>query len=72
MTDKFEDWQQRVVEEATELKKKCEALIVFLDTDAYESLALVEKAKLTTQVYFMKEYYEVLLDRIAGFLGEDK
>ena len=61
--------QQRVVEERQELFAKLERLTDFLKTDRCLSLPLEERARLIRQQRAMREYAEVLGERIAGFFG---
>lgn len=64
--------QQRVADEKSELDAKLNALMNFVrpsiagDT-LYDGLPRAEKARLSRQAAVMKEYSEILAERIAAF-----
>ena len=62
--------QERVVVEKKELDEKLEKLLVFIDAGkgpVYAKLVTEERERLTTQARIMREYSDVLADRIAAF-----
>ena len=59
--------QQRVVGEAAELKNKLQKLNGFFGTQIYINLPDEEQNRLIRQFAAMKEYYEILNERIANF-----
>jgi hypothetical protein len=65
--------QQRVVDEKQELDSRLEKLLVFIDAGngkIFSGLVTEERQRLTTQARIMKEYSDVLADRIAAFPRE--
>lgn len=64
----MQSYQQRVVDEASDLGKKFEALNVFISSsEIYQKLPCVEREMLVRQSRAMGEYYTVLQERIAAF-----
>ena len=59
----IEDWQQRVIDEAKELRGRLNKLRKFLDK-LPESSA---HALLYEQYYVMQRYHEILEERVKGF-----
>jgi len=62
--------QQRVVDEKKQLDERLEKLLIFIDAGAgkiFSGLPDEERQRLTTQARIMKEYSDVLADRIAAF-----
>ena len=64
---KMQDFQQRVVEEKRELDEKLQKLEPFTITETYKALPKDEQARLVRQCYAMKDYSDVLGERIAAF-----
>ena len=67
---KLQPHQERVITEKKELDDKLEKLLAFIDGGKgtmYKSLVDEERQRLTTQARIMKEYSDVLADRIAAF-----
>ena len=65
----MEPHQQRVVDEKAALDDKLEKLLAFIDAGKgaiFSKLVTDEKERLTTQARIMKEYSDVLADRIAA------
>ena len=65
--------QQRVVDEKQELDGKLEKLLAFIDSGngkIFSGLATEERQRLTTQARIMREYSDVLDDRISAFPRE--
>jgi hypothetical protein len=65
--------QQRVVDEKRELDSKLEKLMAFIASETgkiFSGLVTEERQRLTTQARIMKEYSDVLGDRIAAFPEE--
>lgn len=60
-------YQERVEQEAKELRIKCDKLYAFIDSEIFEGLAGVDKARLTVQVYYMGAYLGILLERIDAW-----
>jgi hypothetical protein len=59
--------QERVVTEKTELDAKIEKLDVFIHGTIYAALAEPERMRLMRQFCHMKDYSNVLGERIAAF-----
>lgn len=59
--------QQRVIGEAAELRVKLTSLNSFFGTVVYSSLTDDEQKRLSRQSVVMKEYLEILDERIANF-----
>jgi crAss001_48 related protein len=65
----MEAFQERVVTEKKELDEKIEKLYAFIHGTVYPSLPDDERARLMRQYCHMKDYSNVLLDRIVHFVG---
>lgn len=63
----MQDYQQRVVNEKSELDAKREKLGTFKNTDAFASLPWQEQERLNTQGHIMTMLSAVLGARIAAF-----
>lgn len=63
----MELFQQRVVDEKTELDIKVLKLETFLNTDIFKSLDKDEQVRLVQQYVVMKRYSEILQSRINHF-----
>lgn len=61
------EYQQRVVEEKKELDSKLEKLLKFFDTATFDELPVEEKDRMYRQSRYMKQYSEVLGERIEAF-----
>jgi hypothetical protein len=61
--------QQRVVTEKTELNEKLTKLSAFISSDSFRTIVKdhAERNRLIKQEQIMKEYSEVLTDRIKAF-----
>lgn len=59
--------QQRVLDERTELDDKLAKLTAFFDTSIFNGLEPVEQKRLRRQHAAMKDYSEILGERIAAF-----
>ena len=62
--------QQRVVDEKKELDDKLGKLLAFIDAGkgpTFSTLVTEERERLTTQARIMREYSDILADRIAAF-----
>ena len=59
--------QQRVVEEAAELKTKIEKLTAFINGEVFKSIDSGEQQLLALQLEVMREYVQILGYRIAKF-----
>jgi len=60
--------QQRVVDEANELWVKLEALKTFIDSNSmFSTLDIMERQRLTKQMWAMELYQDVLVERIENF-----
>ena len=65
--DKLLQWQWRVVEEKNQLDERRLKLDLFFESLAYRELSPGDCRQLRDQASHMKDYSEVLGDRIAGF-----
>ena len=63
----MQPFQQRVVDEKKELDDKLSKLIPFLISETFKAVPPAEQARLIKQSDIMKEYSEVLGERIAEF-----
>jgi hypothetical protein len=63
----LQPYQQRVVEEKSELEERLAALHRFIDGDVYSKLDEAERGRLRQQRYFMNGYAQVLRERIDAF-----
>lgn len=63
----YQPHQQRVVDEKAELDSKLEKLNTFLGGTFYEGLPEAERLRLARQGCVMKDYSDILSDRIAAF-----
>jgi hypothetical protein len=59
--------QQRVVDEKTELDEKLAKLNNFIGGEIYNGLPGDERYRLTQQSLMMKQYSDILGERIAAF-----
>ena len=59
--------QQRVVDEKSELAEKLTKLKAFIGGVIYESLPSEERARLVLQANAMKDYLDILNERILAF-----
>lgn len=67
----MEAFQQRVVDEETELNAKIEKLTAFLHGETFDGLPLVERARLSQQLTYMLSYSAVLHERIDAFTRKE-
>jgi hypothetical protein len=63
----MQDWQNRVVEESDELVEKLNKLSNFIDSKEYDALPNREQDLLFKQHRLMREYADVLAERLRGF-----
>lgn len=64
----YQQYQQRVVNEKTELDAKAKALSDFINySDVFPTLDSAEKERLKDQCVIMWQYSEILGQRIAAF-----
>ena len=63
----MEAYQVRVVEEKQDLDSKLEKLNLFVTSTKFDDVPLPEQERLKKQLLIMKEYSQVLSDRIAVF-----
>lgn len=63
-------FQQRVIDEKTELDEKRQKLSEFFDNDKFNELEASAKDLLETQYYHMSKYSETLGERIKLFNQE--
>lgn len=61
-------FQERVVEEKTELDAKIAKLKEFIAGSIYPTLDVEEQTRLTLQLSYMEAYSEVLGQRIVAFV----
>lgn len=64
------EWQKRVVEENAELNRKIDALALFLDSPASQSLTTHDRDLLVVQRAAMQHYKDILAQRIICFGDE--
>jgi len=63
----MEAYQQRVVEEKAALDEKIEKLGQFVGTERFCALPESEQVRMTRQLEVMREYSQILGERIAAF-----
>lgn len=63
----MEPYQQRVIDEKTELDAKREKLKVFMNSEAFRGLPFEERNRLMDQANIMKDYSIILDERIGAF-----
>jgi hypothetical protein len=63
----FKPHQQRVLEEKVELDMKLQKLENFLEGEVYPTLPEAERLRLRRQFCYMRDYSNVLRERIAAF-----
>ena len=63
----MQDFQQRVVQEKSELDEKLEKLCLFCYGRTFETLPLMERERLNQQRHIMTSYSAILGARIAAF-----
>lgn len=66
----MQDWQQRVIDEKTELDARREKLGEFKNTKQFIMLPWQEQERMNTQAHLMTAYSAVLGERIANFTIE--
>jgi hypothetical protein len=64
----MQEWQQRVIDEKTELDGKIRRLDAFLKTDKAQNLPPGENPRMTRQLAVMREYRDILEERISDFV----
>lgn len=66
--EQFAPHEQRVVDEAEELKKKISSLVTFFNSTIFISqISEAEQVRLRNQYRFMEGYCSCLIERIAAF-----
>jgi hypothetical protein len=63
----LEPFQQRVVAEKAELDMRIERLRAFLTTEIFASLDQAEQGRMTQQLSVMRDYSDILGERIRAF-----
>lgn len=63
----MQDFQQRVVDEKTELDEKISKLVIFMGGSIWPSLDEDERSRLIIQLDYMTGYQGILGTRIAAF-----
>jgi len=63
----MEDYQQRILDEKTELDTKLCSLKSFLYTDPFKELRILDQSLLLQQEVAMSEYSSILAERICIF-----
>lgn len=63
----MQDYQQRVVEEKTDLDGKIDRLAAFSATPVFSGLDNPEKDRMLRQLETMRHYSKILGERIAAF-----
>jgi hypothetical protein len=64
---KLEDWQQRVVDEQSELFDKLEKLVAFTTAEGFKKLPVDKQEQLVQQAAHMNAYNDILAARIEAF-----
>jgi hypothetical protein len=59
--------EQRVIDEKSDLDGKLERLLVFVKTPIFRDLPIEERQRLLRQEALMREYSQVLGERISAF-----
>lgn len=67
MAEKLEDWQQRVVNEQSELFDRLEKLVEFTGSDKFKELPAGKQEQLVQQAHHMNAYNDILTARIEAF-----
>lgn len=63
-------FQKIMVLEAAELKLRIKKLSSFMKKNSFFELDVSEKIQIEQQLYFMKKYYDILIERIDNFKYE--
>jgi uncharacterized protein len=63
----MEDWQQRVIDEKSNLDARLEKLDAFISAGKSVDLDPMERFRISSQRYHMNAYSEVLRQRIEAF-----
>ena len=63
----LEDWQQRVVDEQSELFDRLEKLIAFTCSEPFKKLPVDKQEQLVQQASHMNAYNDILAARIEAF-----
>jgi hypothetical protein len=63
----MEDWQQRVIDEKTQLDERLQKLEAFINTDAASVVSVEENQRLIRQQQCMNDYAQVLQERIEAW-----
>lgn len=66
----MEDYMKRVVEEKTALDEKLRSLELFFATKAFHGLTPAQKGRLEKQSSIMKQYSDILFERIEAYERE--
>lgn len=64
---KLHPYQQRVIQEKSDLDDKLSKLDAFVRTDLFVSLSAEERRRLYRQLSLMEQYSSILGERIAAF-----
>lgn len=67
MAEKLEDWQQRVIDEQSELFDRLEKLVEFTGSDLFKKLPVTSQEQLVQQAHHMNAYNDILTARIEAF-----
>lgn len=60
----YADWQQRVLEELTQLRDRADKLEKFITSSNIETIERSESALLFAQFYAMRAYQAILTNRV--------
>lgn len=60
-------YQERVIDEKTQLDGRLSKLILFITSETFKNLDVMERGRMLKQVDYMKSYSYVLAERIANF-----
>jgi hypothetical protein len=67
----MQEFQQRVLEEKKQLDERLEKLTAFINGSKFETLDAADQERLHHQQEVMREYAQILAERIADFLPSD-
>lgn len=64
---KSNDWQQRVIDEQSELFDRLEKLVAFTTSEGFKQLPVDKQEQLVQQAHHMNAYNDILTARIEAF-----
>ena len=63
----MDSFKQRVHDERIELESKINKLTTFVNSEVHQALNAAEKIRLRAQLAVMREYHDILIERIKFF-----